>query len=114
MWYNAEKRVKNRMTMMSVKCPHCGSENVSKAGKANEVQRYRCNNKECSHTIFQTEYKYNACKPDVKSKILVMAMNGSGVRDTARVLNICTDTVIDVIKKRSLERTSQYQIHKRA
>jgi transposase-like protein len=29
-----------------------------------------------------------------------MAVNGSGVRDTARVLNISTDTVMSELKKR--------------
>ena len=88
------------MTMMPVKCPHCGSINVSKAGKPNGIQRYHCNNKDCHCKIFQTEYKYNACKPDVKFKILEMAMNGSGIRDTARVLDINKDTVMDVLKKK--------------
>jgi len=81
------------MTAILVKCPHCNSENVQKAGKQpNGAQRYRCNNKECTYTIFQLEYKYNACKPDIKMKIILMAMNGSGIRDTARVLGISTDT----------------------
>jgi hypothetical protein len=35
----------------------------------------------------------------VKEQILEMAMNGSGIRDTARVLHISPTTVIDPLKK---------------
>jgi len=38
--------------------------------------------------VFQLTYTYEARKPGVKDKIVGMAFNGSGVRDTARVLNI--------------------------
>lgn len=90
------------MAMVLVKCPNCGDTKVEKAGKQpNGTQRYRCCNELCSRTIFQLEYKYNAYYPDIKMKILEMAINGSGIRDTARVLKISTDTVIDVLKKRN-------------
>jgi hypothetical protein len=38
--------------------------------------------------------------PEVKEKIIDMAMNGSGIRDTARVLKISPSTVINEIKKK--------------
>lgn len=44
---------------------------------------YRC--PVCTH-VFQLTYTYEARKPGVKDKIVDMAFNGSGVRDTARVL----------------------------
>jgi transposase-like protein len=37
----------------------------------------------------------------VKQQICDMAMNGSGIRDTARVLKISPTTVIEALKKRS-------------
>jgi transposase-like protein len=37
-----------------------------------------------------------------KKKIIDMAMNGSGIRDTARVLEISPTTVINALKKRIL------------
>ena len=38
--------------------------------------------------------------PETKQKIIEMTLNGSGIRDTARVLGISTDTVISEIKKK--------------
>ena len=39
--------------------------------------------------------------PEVKQQITEMALNGSGIRDTARVLRISPTTVIEALKKRS-------------
>jgi InsA C-terminal domain len=38
--------------------------------------------------------------PSVKRQIIDLAVNGSGIRDTARVLGISTDTVISELKKK--------------
>ncbi|MCY7394120.1 MAG: hypothetical protein LH647_22275 [Leptolyngbyaceae cyanobacterium CAN_BIN12] len=38
--------------------------------------------------------------PEVKQQIVYMAVNGSGIRDTARVLKISPTTVIEELKKR--------------
>jgi transposase-like protein len=48
--------------------------------------------------VFQLTYTYEARKPGVKDKIVDMAFNGSGVRDTARVLKIGINTVIRALK----------------
>lgn len=45
-------------------------------------------------------YCYKAYDPGVKGKVVDMALNGSGVRDTARVLEISKNTVIATLKKR--------------
>jgi len=83
----------------------CGSDNVVKYGKnGSGKQRLLCKNEECSLKIFQLEYTYNACKPGVKQQIVEMAMNGSGTRDTGRVLNISKDTVTAVLKKQKISR----------
>jgi transposase-like protein len=37
--------------------------------------------------------------PEIKQRIVAMAVNGSGIRDTARVLGVSTDTVINELKK---------------
>ena len=88
------------MVYQTVKCPYCGSENVSLFGKSRTGrQRYICNNSCCSHKTFQLEYAYNACKPGVKEKAIEMVMNGSGTRDTGRVLKISKDTVTAILKK---------------
>jgi transposase-like protein len=38
--------------------------------------------------------------PSVKRQIVDLALNGSGIRDTARVLRISKDTVLSELKKR--------------
>ena len=48
------------------------------------------------------EPAYNGRLPHVKEQIIDMALNGSGIRDTARVLKISTTTVINELKKKSL------------
>jgi transposase-like protein len=40
-----------------------------------------------------------ACEPGVKEQIVEMSINGSGIRDTARVLKINKNTVISTLKK---------------
>ena len=89
------------MAVIQVECPYCGSKEVSLYGKNRTGrQRYLCRNKGCSHKTFQLEYKNNACRPGTKEKIVEMAMNGAGTRDTGRVLGISKDTVTSVLKKR--------------
>jgi transposase-like protein len=39
--------------------------------------------------------------PEVKQQIVDMAMNASGIRDTARVLHVSPTTVINELKKKS-------------
>lgn len=91
------------MVLTTVKCPFCQSEDVKKHGTENGTQRYMCNNKDCSHTTFRLSYNYNGYLPDTKFKIIQMAMNGSGIRDTARVLDISVNTVIKELKKKETE-----------
>ncbi len=89
------------MATVKVKCPYCGSEEVVRYGKSSTgKQRYLCQNKECSHKTFQLEYKNNASKPGMTERIVMMVMNGSGTRDTGRVLGVSKDTVTAVLKKR--------------
>ena len=89
------------MASIKVKCPYCGSEEVSLYGKSKTgKQRFLCKNAECAHKTFQIEYTNNACKPGTTEKIIEMAMNGAGTRDTGRVLDISPNTVTRVLKKR--------------
>jgi len=88
------------MVYIKVLCPHCGSDDVVLHGKnSNGKQRLLCQNAECFHKTFQLDYTYNAYNPGVKQQIIDMAMNGSGTRDTGRVLNVSKDTVTAVLKK---------------
>ena len=44
-------------------------------------------------------YRYKACEPGIEEQVVEMAINGSGIRDTARVLKINKNTVISTLKK---------------
>ena len=84
------------MASVLVKCPTCQSVLIDHHGKArSDLQRYRC--RDCHH-CFQLDYLYAANKPSVTDKITKMALNGSGVRDTGRVLGISITTVIAHLK----------------
>lgn len=84
-----------------VLCPHCQSNNVIKIGRTkHDIQRYRCKNEDCSHTSFQLAYRYNAYHPHIQRQMVDMAINGSGIRDTARVLSVHKGTVMSTLKKR--------------
>ena len=89
------------MVLVPIKCLHCGSLDVIRHGQtSNEKQRFLCQNEGCDKTFIQ-EYSDKGRLPEIKQRIVDMAVNGSGVRDTARVLNISTDTVISELKKRA-------------
>jgi insertion element IS1 protein InsB len=88
------------MVSVPVQCPYCHSSEVIKAGKqANGTQRYRCQNDRCARRIFLLQYQDRGRIPEIRRQVVEMALNGSGVRDTARVLRISPTTVIAVLKK---------------
>ena len=87
------------MAVVEVICTECGSQKVVKYGKAQTgAQRYCCRAVSCGKT-FQLAHRYIACEKGVKDRIVDMALNGSGIRDTARVLSVAVGTVITTIKK---------------
>ncbi len=89
------------MVLAPVACPTCGGIDVAKHGKAsNGKQRFLCQDPTCPCQTFIQNYSEKGRLPDVKQQIIDMALNGSGVRDTARVLGISTATVIKELKKR--------------
>lgn len=45
-------------------------------------------------------YTHKACDPAVQIQLTQMAINGAGVRDTARVLKISRNTVSSQLKKK--------------
>ena len=90
------------MVTIPVQCPHCHSTAVIKAGKqATGAQRYQCQNGQCARRIFLLQYQDRGWVPEVRRQVVDMALNGSGIRDTARVLRISPTTVIAVLKKSS-------------
>ncbi|SMN01706.1 iso-IS1 ORF1 [uncultured Candidatus Thioglobus sp.] len=84
-----------------INCPHCGSSQLGKAGfSVKGIQRYFCKNNDCKTNTFMLEYSSKAYAVGVKKKIVEMAINGSGIRDTARVLGVDKNTVISQLKKK--------------
>jgi transposase-like protein len=89
------------MALIPVRCPYCQSEQVIKGGTTDTgKQRYRCHNPDCSHQSFLLESAYKGRSPEIKQQVIDMSLNGSGVRDTARVLGISPTTVIQELKNK--------------
>ena len=82
-------------------CPACGrAEGVVRHGKLSDgAQRYRCR---AGGRTFQARWRRRGADPAVQAQIVALALNGSGIRDTARVLRISTNTVLAHLKKKSL------------
>ena len=84
------------MVLIPVLCPHCHSDQVIKGGKTKAgQQRYKCQNTDCPHYSFQRDLLYKGRAPAIKEQIVDMSLNGSGIRDTARVLKISPTIVIN-------------------
>jgi insertion element IS1 protein InsB len=88
------------MVSVPVQCPHCQSTEVIKAGKqANGAQRYHCQNDRCQRRIFLLRYQDRGRALEIRRQVVDMAINGSGIRDTACVLHISPTPVIAILKK---------------
>ena len=85
-------------------CPYCDEIDIVRHGKSPEgKQRYCC--RQCLEgrgRTFLLEYTYAGQSPAIKQQIVDMAMNASGIRDTARVLHVSPTTVLKELKKRHL------------
>src|SRR4029450_8939008 len=89
------------MTFIAVCCPHCQSDQIVKRGKtARGTHRYLCQNPRCPKGSFLLDYCNRGCLPEVKQTIIDMSLNASRVRDTARSLHICPNTVLRELKKK--------------
>ncbi len=91
------------MIIQVLHCPYCQGTDIVRHGTSPEgKQRYRC--RECFEgrgRTFLLAYAYPGQSPEVKQQIVDMAMNASGIRDTARVLHVSPTTVINELKKKS-------------
>ena len=84
-------------------CPYCQGTDIVKHGTTPEgKQRYRCRACPARGRTFLLAYTYAGQSPAIKQQIVDMAMNASGIRDTARVLHVSPTTVIKELKKRNL------------
>ena len=92
------------MVLQVLHCSYCQGTEIVRHGMTRQgQQRYRC--RQCLEgrgRTFLLEYSYAGQSPDVKQQIVEMAMNASGIRDTARVLHVSPTTVLKELKKRNL------------
>ena len=88
------------MAFLQIRCPACQNTDVIKHGiTAQGKQRYRCTHPSCPYQTFLVEYSHHGRVPEVKQQILEMTLNGSGIRDIARVRPISPTTVLEELKK---------------
>ena len=83
------------MILHILHCPNCQGTDIVRHSKTRPgKQRYRCREKHCAGHTFLLDYSYPGQSPAVKEQIVEMALNASGIRDTARVLHVSTNTVM--------------------
>jgi transposase-like protein len=88
------------MAEVTVRCPHCQSEAVVKYGKAsNGKARFRCQQSDRCGRTFLRSYAYPGCLPTVKQQIVEMTLNGCGIREIVRVLQVGPNTGLKELKK---------------
>ena len=87
------------MVTISVLCRYCHKPDAVRRKGVGTTghQRYQC---ETCKRSFQLNYSKRAYQPGIKEKVIDMALNGSGIRDTARVLGVHMNTVMSTIKKK--------------
>ncbi len=89
------------MIMQVLHCPNCQGTDIIRHGMTRQgKQRYRCQEMLCNGRTFLLDYSYAGHCAEIKQQIVDMAMNASGIRDTARVLHVSPTTVIKELKKR--------------
>jgi insertion element IS1 protein InsB len=90
------------MVLQVLHCPHCQGTDIVRHGMTRQgKQRYRCRACPEHGRTFLLAYAYAGQSPAVKQQIVEMAMNASGIRDTARVLHVSPTTVLKELKKES-------------
>ena len=88
------------MILQVLQCPYCQGVDLVKNGKTRQgKQRFMCRGSFCQGRTFLTNYAYAGQSRQVKEQIVDLALNGSGIRDTARVLHVSTSTVLKELKK---------------
>ena len=90
------------MIMQVLHCPYCQGTDISRHGKTRQgKQRSCCQETVCDGRTFLLEYSSAGHSAEIKQQIIDMAMNASGIRDTARVWHVSPTTVIKALKKRA-------------
>ena len=83
------------MMLQVLHCLHCQGTAIVCHGQPRQgKQRYQCREQRCAGRTFLLEYSYPGPLPAVKEQIVELALHTSGIRDTARVLHVSTNTVM--------------------
>lgn len=91
------------MILQPIRCPNCQGVNLVRKGKTPKgKQRFICRGSVCNGRSFVLEIDYPGHSRQVKQQIVDMALNSSGIRDTARFLHVSTNTVMQELKKKNL------------
>src|SRR5712671_6023245 len=91
------------MILHVVHGPHGQGTDIVRHGQTRQgKQRYRCRAPRCAGRPFLLDYAYPGQSPEVKRQVVDMALNASGIRETARVLHVSPTTVIREFKKKTL------------
>jgi IS1 family transposase len=69
---------------------------VKNGTTSNRKQKYLC--RDCCRQFIR-HYTYQGCRPEIRSLIVPMTLNGSGIRDITRVLNVSINTVLKEIRR---------------
>jgi insertion element IS1 protein InsB len=90
------------MTCIAVRCPHGQSDQIGTRGKtARGTQRSLCQHTLCATGRCLRDSCNRGCLPAVKHTIIDMRLHASGVRETARSLPICPNTVLRALRKKA-------------
>ena len=88
------------MIMQVLHCPHCQGTDIIRYGTTRQgKQRYRCQENGMQRAHFSVGLHLRRSLSRGRTTIIDMAMNASGIRDTARVLHVSPTTVIKELKK---------------
>jgi len=83
------------MMLQVLHCPNCQGTAIVRHGQTRQgQQRSRCREQRCAGRTLLLDYSYPGQAPAVKPQIVEMALNARGMRDTARVLHVSTNTVM--------------------
>src|SRR5262249_15083477 len=89
------------MILQVLHCPYCQGTAIIRHGTTRQgKQRDRCREHACKGRTFLLDDTAAGHAAGGKQPILDMAMNASGIRDTARVLHVSPTTVIKELKKK--------------
>lgn len=87
------------MQYETITCPVCSSLNIKNNGISKQrKQRYRC--KVCGRQ-FILKYTYRAYLKYIRELVVPMCLNGSGIRDISRVLQVSATFVMKLIRRRA-------------